>query len=408
MGSHDPFEAVELLRNHLAAHDRPISFLLGAGTSASITVPSATPGAPEEPLIPAAARLTQVCKVAVCKIDPKFAGAWDALELECTEEDTGVQADIEKLLSRVRTKRLAAGSTETPLGLNRAELTKFESEICRQIAMAVTPEEAKIPSTLPHDDFAGWLRKVSRRFAVEIFTTNYDLIMERSLERARVPIFDGFVGTHRPFFLPESLEDSAVAPPRSWVRVWKLHGSINWSLETGNKKKTFIRQTPEKAGDYLVLPSSFKYDEARKQPYQAMIERFGRVLHQRESLLVTCGYSFRDEHIDSIIFDSLDRSPLTHVVALKHGPLDENHQLAVLAKEHPNLLVLAKNAACIGRRYGEWKLSKPVDDKTSSFMDIAFDSTPSTGGVPTAMLALGDFKRFARLLAGMESSGNKS
>ena len=37
----------------------------------------------------------------------------------------------------------------------------------------------------------------------EIFTSNYDLIIEKSLEAIRIPHFDGFVGSYEPFFWQE-------------------------------------------------------------------------------------------------------------------------------------------------------------------------------------------------------------
>jgi hypothetical protein len=40
----------------------------------------------------------------------------------------------------------------------------------------------------------------NRDFSKEIFTTNYDLVIEKSLEAIRAPYFDGFVGSYEPFF----------------------------------------------------------------------------------------------------------------------------------------------------------------------------------------------------------------
>ena len=43
-------------------------------------------------------------------------------------------------------------------------------------------------------------------YSTELFTTNYDLIIEKSLEEIRAPYFDGFVGSYEPFFWQESIE----------------------------------------------------------------------------------------------------------------------------------------------------------------------------------------------------------
>ena len=47
---------------------------------------------------------------------------------------------------------------------------------------------------------------LNRDFSKEIFTTNYDLIIEKSLEASQIPYFDGFVGSFEPFFWQESID----------------------------------------------------------------------------------------------------------------------------------------------------------------------------------------------------------
>lgn len=38
MVSRDPKKAIETLRDHLASHDKPLAFLMGAGTSCAVKV----------------------------------------------------------------------------------------------------------------------------------------------------------------------------------------------------------------------------------------------------------------------------------------------------------------------------------------------------------------------------------
>lgn len=46
MAAHDPQRVVELLRDHLAAHDKQLLFLFGAGTSSAVnTAPAPAAGA---------------------------------------------------------------------------------------------------------------------------------------------------------------------------------------------------------------------------------------------------------------------------------------------------------------------------------------------------------------------------
>ena len=42
--------------------------------------------------------------------------------------------------------------------------------------------------------FAAWIARSKYHLPIEIFTINYDLILESALETLGVPYFDGFIG----------------------------------------------------------------------------------------------------------------------------------------------------------------------------------------------------------------------
>lgn len=105
-----------------------------------------------------------------------------------------------------------------------------------------------ITEIAPHIIFSNWLfrNQASRYSPIEIFTTNYDLLIELALEYKRIPYFDGFVGSINPFLIPECIEagniknDQSSYKPYSWIRLWKLHGSINWFLTKDKDDKRRI------------------------------------------------------------------------------------------------------------------------------------------------------------------------
>ena len=51
-----------------------------------------------------------------------------------------------------------------------------------------------------------WLNLQNRDYSKEIYTSNYDLIFEKSLEEVQIPYFDGFVGSYEPFFCLKMLK----------------------------------------------------------------------------------------------------------------------------------------------------------------------------------------------------------
>ena len=161
----------------------------------------------------------------------------------------------------------------------------------------------------------------------------------------------------------------------------------------------------------MIYPSHRKYDESRQQPYLALLTRLRTALDRDDALLVTAGYSFSDQHINSIIFSALDNRPRAHAIALQFADSHPTDPLSKDARGRRNLLVLARNAATIGGTWGEWRLKEAVDERTAPFMDLAFDSdaVPEPGVPPlTGRFRLGDFVWLSRFLAAMTSSGSLS
>lgn len=403
MATHDPQRIVLLLRDHLAAHDKRLLFLFGAGTSSSVNIsPPAKPGERRryEPLIPALVTLTKKCKEAVDGLSEKHKKAWNNIVEEC--EALELDPHIENVLGRLRLKVDAAGPEDIVLDLDSGGLEQFESAIRTTIATLAAPSEESIPLSLPHEDFAQWVRHARRRHPVEVFTTNYDVLIERALERARVPLFDGFVGSYEPYFIPDAIENDESLPGYEWARLWKLHGSINWVLRGGS----VIRSSFSPGGE-MILPSHRKYDESRKLPYLALMDRLGRCLSGQGSLIITCGYSWNDEHINAAILTAIDNHPSSHAIALLYPPLASLPHLVSLAERRDNLIVAASREGLIRRVRGEWALPEQIDRATASFLDVAFDSDglpEQKAGRVTGELRLGDFNALCQLLAAMNTS----
>lgn len=351
--------------------------------------------------------LTDLCSAAVGELSAAHGTAWPAIVEQCRLARH--PGNVEDVLSNVRMKIDAIAESEVLVGLDRDQLCEMEVTIRTTIAKAACPREATIPDRVPHDDFADWVRRVNRTAPLEVFTTNYDVLFERAFERSRVPVFDGFVGAHRPFFFPECVDDDGLLPTAKWIRLWKLHGSVNWSAEGEDGRKRIVRTQPSESGE-MILPSYRKYDESRKLPYVAYMDRLTRLLGSEHALLITCGYSFGDEHINSILYGALDNQHTANVIALQYDALDQTDQLVREAARRFNLTVIGPNGAVISGTWGPWQLLQPVDHKTHAFMDVAFDSnaSPEEGGSAAATsddlkgrMRLVDFNRFSSLLVAM-------
>ena len=94
----------------------------------------------------------------------------------------------------------ALGPSDTLTGLTLPEVERLESCVRATIATAVTPPLEDIPDHLPHSHLGRWIASTERKHPIEIFTVNYDILLELALERG-VPFLTGF-GWHVSTVLP--------------------------------------------------------------------------------------------------------------------------------------------------------------------------------------------------------------
>lgn len=119
-----------------------------------------------------------------------------------------------------------------------------------------------------------------------------------------------------------------------------------------------------------------KYKDSKKQPYESLLDRLSNFLKKDDSILITCGYSWGDEHINSRIISALKTNTTSHVIGLiydRFEPITEVCKLAKLGLDNSKISLYGSGSAIIGRNFGEWKLkSEPTKDDTIS-INIYFD-----------------------------------
>jgi hypothetical protein len=332
----------EVLWQCMGQSKRPLGLLLGAGCPASITVVG--PEGDARPLIPAIAGLTQLISESISSsnLADEFRGLIGQLT-----EDQSQSPNLEVMLTRLRTLSTVVG-THDVRGLTGSSINALEAAITEDIKKAVSVDLPAAPT--PYDDVAVWMRGTSRSYPVSVFTTNYDLLMETALERREMPFFDGFVGSREPFLDVAAIEHDSL--PDRWARVWKLHGSSNWSiLPSGKVVRAFAKDGISRS---LIHPSHLKYDESRRMPYLIMQDRLRHFLTEPSATLVTVGFSFEDAHMNELIVEGIQGNPGAAVFALQHGQLARYANARDLALENPNLSCLARDAAVIARAERSW------------------------------------------------------
>jgi len=233
-----------------------------------------------------------------------------------------------------------------------------------------------IVEELLQTDFANWIGQAERKYPVEIFTTNYDFLFELGLEDKEIPYYDGFCGSLRPFFNPESVEDLEFLSKQT--KLWKIHGSLGWHFDRDTEKILRVNSDDD---DILIYPSSLKYKDSKKQPYESLLDRLSNFLKKDDTILITCGYSWGDEHINSRLISALKTNTTSHVIGLiydKYELITENCKLVKLGLDNSKISLYGSKSAVIGRNFGDWQLkSEPTKDDTIS-LNLYFDEDGPT------------------------------
>lgn len=410
--THDPREHIRGIHQILISNKKRIGFLFGAGSSYKTGVDSVS--------VPTIADMTTQIVAGVEAHSIDFAEAVKEIRGEIGD----ALFNIESLLSSIEAKRTVIGSG-TLNGLASDDFSKLAELVKKHVVKIVSVHESlkhEDKRKLAHSKLANWVSKARRSYPAEIFTTNYDYLFEIALENAGEPYFDGFSGSYEPFFCPEAVEDIKAYP--HLVKLWKMHGSLGWTFHEcdGESDKPVIRDKTASAELMLIYPSHLKYNTSKKQPYVGLIDRLCTFLQQDDAVLITCGYSFGDKHINERIATSLRRGGNSHVIAMYYdkepdkaiyGLADIANKVRDMAenKTGGKMSVYGFRHAVIGGKFGEWKLKDEpkVNDliRVSQYFDE--DGTIPTeeagehkGGEKwegTGEFILPDFRKLAEFLA---------
>lgn len=177
-----------------------------------------------------------------------------------------------------------------------------------------------------------------------IFTLNYDTLIEQAADASGAVLLDGFVGAQHPVFRPESYEQDLYFPGDTTegrvhrfdrvLHLYKLHGSITWTANVPSIDNPYGVQSAQvpvdKVSSLLIYPTPTKYGETLGRPYSELFRRFANALVRPQSVLFVIGYGFGDEHVNAIILQALAVPSFTLVVV---DPAPKSKFVATLRKQ---------------------------------------------------------------------------
>lgn len=230
--------------------------------------------------------------------------------------------------------------------------------------------------------------RTGTRDRLNIFTTNYDRLIEAGADVAGLRLIDRFVGVLSPVFRSSRMDvDMHYNPPgirgeprylEGVARFTKLHGSLDW-IHVGNdirriglpfgaeKLKPFLDVAGLNA-DYssvMIYPNSAKDRETAEYPYVELFRDFAAALCRPNSTLVTYGYSFGDDHINRVIRDMLT-IPSTHLVVIDYSDSTGRimRKFEQWGHQSQMSLIIGKDTANIDDLV-DYYLPKPAIDRAS-------------------------------------------
>lgn len=391
---HDPIRHLKYLRQSLSQDNESIGFFISAGCPLSVVMPEGA-----WPLIPDVANLTIFINEQL-KDNEKYT----VLLAELKKAEKNVE-NIEDILSFLRSLLVVSKGGDVR-GLCEKDLLELERAICAEIVKKL---DVNLPNgETPYHRLGKWMKSIDRKIAVELFTTNYDLLMEQALEELEVPYFDGFVGSRRSFFDLRALEDNLI--PIHWSRLWKIHGSINWYQEKiGGQRKVYRSSEIKPDASHLIYPSHLKYEESRKMPYLALIDQLNRFIRKKSSFLILSGYSFNDGHLNDTIINALKANPTAMVLGLMYDRYENLSSTDALVERYPAAYRLAENQhnlniwtfdkAIIGTNLGCWRRAPNKDDSDFDLLKFICTQKNTDGSDGTEdLIKLGDFSVFTDFL----------
>ena len=191
------------------------------------------------------------------------------------------------------------------------------------------------PKDPPLDLHLTFIRQLSQRADpyVKVFSLNYDPLVERAAEQAKVRVSDGFLGMEHAYFDAAVFEerigrirgthkgrqfDESVKP----IHLFKLHGSLGWydCPQRGVRRCAFGSKTPNGAKRLMVPPQRRKAADTMLPPYSTLWSAFrGSLGHNVSPInrLACFGYGFADEHVNAVIEGALARDDFTLLIFTK-------------------------------------------------------------------------------------------
>ena len=358
-----------------AMNAKNIAFLLGAGCSSLMKDKKELGIATMAPLAKEFCGETIEARAAGFYSDPPTAGAvpapWrltkdeldylDALGVNLAKD---YSRNLERLMEVLFAQRFVLRQSENPdLHPYRAVLDGIIKKVQDFLWTRVTQGAfATEGDTTVRDLYERFYKKLVLRDRSLprpwVFTTNYDHFSELAMDRLGIPYANGFSGVVERRFNPAifryALAEQLDVASRKWTAVdafvylCKLHGSVTWTEDDHGLFPIKEVWPPESTNQMLIYPTPAKQNSSLGSPYADLFREFQSRIVREQSVLITAGYAFGDEHLNNIIYQALTIPTFRLVI---FAAPDTDGEIAKLrALRDPRIWIIGGNGPADGTR----------------------------------------------------------
>lgn len=228
---------------------------------------------------------------------------------------TGIRAwDLEQLLLMVRQARnikgdvavdllkkdLFKGRSQNKQRFERSALFIYDGfERLERALLEYIRDKCLNPLMEKAEEIYSKILPISKKYPLEIFTTNYDTVLENICTELGYDYSDGFYADTRigAFKWDESILSS------ERINIYKMHGSATWY-----KKNNNILKFPADISRGVGIESLMVYPTGLKDVLNPPFSHLHRMLEKflfESNLCVVVGHSFRDDYIRNLFLDQL-------------------------------------------------------------------------------------------------------
>ena len=204
---------------------------------------------------------------------------------------------------------------------------------------------------------------------LDIFTTNYDRVIEEFALNKKSPSFDlidGFSSSPRKrgrFWTPDGFQKKHEPTGANRLRLFKLHGSLNWR-ETFDGRIESLRTeercfgTRRYRGNILIYPTQKGLEEV--EPFRTLLGYF-REASLKSDIFLVIGFSFRDNILNDIFLNHLRENPMHKLVVVSPNAKENvKGYLLGRAQNRAERQKLEKQVESLKGKFGEDRTSKLI------------------------------------------------